>query len=73
MFRVDFDKKVHFVNIFLFFFCFVFEKAFCVMDINTEHVKSSDRIWTLQIQTSAGKSIIEESVVSLQFGRTVQL
>lgn len=37
------------------------------MDINTEHVKSSDRIWT--VQTSAGKSIIEESVVTLQFGR----
>lgn len=41
------------------------------MDINTEHVRSSDRIWT--VQTSAGKSIIEESVVTLQFGRTVQL
>ena len=71
MFRLDFDNKVHFVNIFLFFFCFVFEKAFCVMAINTEHVKSSYRIWT--VQKSAGKSIIEESVVSLQFGRPVQL
>ena len=57
MFRADFDK-VHFAKYFSFLF-FVFEKPFCVMDINTEHVKSSDRIWT--VQTSAGKTIIAVS------------
>lgn len=45
--HAGFDNKVNFAKYFSFLFCFVFGKLFCLMDINTEHVKSSDRIWTV--------------------------